>query len=191
MKKIIAFIILVILVILVICLSFNYYKKQDAQSNKVNKLKTDLETSEILNEKSDNDKIEVEETDTNKKESTDSDSSKKESSDNDTTVEEDSEEETNLNVPDTASDDDNGFVKLNSFSVSSKVSSIKVGKSTKLVVNYYPENASIKDTTFISETKNICKVSSLGKVTGIKKGTCSIVVKVKDQNSQSLLLSVK
>ena len=186
MKKLIAFIILVILVILVICLSYNYYKKQDTK--RINKLKTDLQTSEVLKDKSisksnndtDNDRIEVEEQDTNK-----TNKNSDESDDNDGVT----EEETNLNVPDTASDDNSGFIKLDYYTVSSK-DSIKVGKTTQIKVKYYPENASVKDTMFISENKN-CKVSSLGKVTGLKKGTCSILVKVKDQSTKSLLLTVK
>ena len=100
------------------------------------------------------------------------------------------EEETNVNVPDTASNDNNGFVKLNSFSIDLGKYILKVGDSTNVIVKYNPSNASVKDTTFISENKN-CKVSSLGKVTGLKKGTCSILVKVKNQNSKSLLLTVK
>jgi hypothetical protein len=218
MKKIIAFIILVILVILIICLSYNYYKKQDAQRAKVNKLKTDLETSEILDNKNkkdaDSDKIEVEEKDTN---SSENDSDEKESSkskekektndssksnkSNDDSSDDDyddisiddedvSEEDTNVNVPDTASNDNNGFVKLNSYSIDLGKFILKVGESTNVIVKYNPSNASVKDTTFVSENKN-CKVSSLGKVTGLKKGTCSILVKVKNQNSKSLLLTVK
>jgi FtsZ-interacting cell division protein ZipA len=224
MKKIIAFIILVILVILIICLSYNYYKKQDAQKAKVNKLKTDLETSEILDNKNkndaDSDKIEVEEKDTNSsesdsdeeessksnskekdksndssksKKSTDSNKSNDDSSDEEDVIIDDdgeTEEETNVNVPDTASNDNNGFVKLNSFSIDLGKYSLKVGESTNVIVKYNPSNASVKDTTFVSENKN-CKVSSLGKVTGLKKGTCSILVKVKNQNSKSLLLTVK
>ncbi len=221
MKKIIAFIILVILVILIICLSYNYYKKQDAQRAKVNKLKTDLETSEILDNKNkndaDSDKIEVEEKDNNSsetdseddsskseekdsskdssksKKSTDSNKSNSNSSDEEDVIIDDdgeTEEETNVNVPDTASNDNNGFVKLNSFSIDLGKYILKVGESTNVIVKYNPSNASVKDTTFISENKN-CKVSSLGKVTGLKKGTCSILVKVKNQNSKSLLLTVK
>lgn len=220
MKKIIAFIILVILVILIICLSYNYYKKQDAQKAKINKLKTDLETSEILDNKNkkdaDSDKIEVEEKDTNSSEndseedsskskekdsskdssksnkSSDSKKSNNNSSEEDVIIDDDgaTEEETNVNVPDTASNDNNGFVKLNSFSIDLGKYSLKVGESTNVIVTYNPSNASVKDTTFISENKN-CKVSSLGKVTGLKKGTCSILVKVKNQNSKSLLLTVK
>lgn len=203
MKKIIAFIILVILVILVICLSYNYYKKQD--SSRVNKLKTDLETSEILNNKSksssdndDSDKIVVEERDTNTTSEFDessSKSSKKSSSKSKTKTSNESDdgdsvEETNTNVPDTASNDNNGFVKLDYFIVSSEKDSIKVGKSTKVIVKYYPENASIKDTTFTSQNNN-CTVTSLGKVTGLNKGTCSILIKVKGQSAKSLLLTVK
>ena len=185
MKKIIAFIILVIIVILIISLSYNYYKNKDIKNEKLNKLKSDLETSEILNNKSskddssksdsDDDTIEVEENDTNESKSDDGEST----------------EETNLNVPDTASNDETGYVKLDSYTVESSKSSIKVGKSVKLVVNYYPSNASEKDTLFVSETKDTCKVSSLGKVTGLKKGVCIIKVKVKNMNTNSLLLDVK
>ncbi len=187
MKKIIAFIILVILVILVICLSYNYYKKQD--SKRVNKLKTDLETSEILNNKSSNDnddEIVVEEKDTNNSES------KKKKTESEEVISDDGaiEEETNLDVPDTASNDNNGFIKLVDYDISSTKDVIKVGKTTQIKVTYYPENASIKDTEFVSENKN-CKVSSLGKVTGLKKGACSILVKVKDKTTKSLLLTVK
>ena len=116
-------------------------------------------------------------------------SSKAKSTTSNDSDDEDSVEQTNTNVPDTASNDNNGFVKLNYFTVSAK-NSIKVGDSTKIIVKYYPENASIKDTTFTSLNNN-CTVTSLGKVTGLNKGTCSILVKVSGQSAKSLLLTVK
>ncbi len=193
MKKIIAFIILVILVILVICLSYNYYKKQDAK--RVNKLKSDLETSEILNNNSnsdDNDRIEVEEQDTNNStdESKKSKKTKKSSSEDSIVDDGETEEETTMNVPDTASNDNKGYIKLKSYSVSINDSIIKVGKSTNIKVTYNPKNASIRDTAFKSLNNN-CKVSSLGKVTGLKKGACSIIVKVKGLSSKNIVLAVK
>ena len=214
MKKIIAFIILVILIILIITCSYNYYKNKNNNKSRVNKLKSDLDTSEILDSKSnrDDDVIEIEEKDAsdqkkdekkkksdNKKNSDSKKDSKKSDSNNKSSDAEDdldnssvtNEEETHLDVPDTASDDDSGFIKLDYYTIDTVNSTIKVGKTTKIIVNYYPENASVKDTTFVSETKRICKVSSLGKITGLRKGTCSIVVRVKDQSSKSLLLTVK
>ena len=208
MKKILSFIILVILIILIITCSYNYYNNNNNKS-RVNKLKSDLDTSEILDNKSnkDDDVIEIEEKDasdqnkdeeSNNKKSDSKKDTKKSDSSNKSSEDEDldnssvtNEEETHLDVPDTASDDNNGFVKLDYYTIDTVNSTIKVGKTTKIIVNYYPENASVKDTTFVSETKSICKVSSLGKVTGLKKGTCSIVVRVKDQSSKSLLLTVK
>ena len=49
----------------------------------------------------------------------------------------------------------------------------------------------LKNSSNCSENNSICQVTSLGKVTGISKGTCSILVKVKNSNTKNVILTVK
>lgn len=96
----------------------------------------------------------------------------------------------NVSVPDTATDDDSNFIKVDSYTASIEKEVIKVGETTKIDVKIYPKNASLKDVNFIVETSGI-KVDSFGKVKGIIPGKYRIRVEVKNCPSYILNIEVR
>jgi uncharacterized repeat protein (TIGR02543 family) len=66
-------------------------------------------------------------------------------------------------------------IKLNA---TSKTLSVK--KTFQIKTTFSPSNVSSKKLTYTSSNKKVAKVSSTGKVTAVKKGTCYITVKTKD-----------
>lgn len=96
----------------------------------------------------------------------------------------------NVSVPDTATDDDSNFIKVDSYTASIEKEVIKVGKTTKIDIKIYPKNASLKDVNFIVETSGI-KVDSFGKVKGIIPGKYRIRVEVKNCPSYILNIEVR
>ena len=96
----------------------------------------------------------------------------------------------NVSVPDTATDDDSNFIKVDSYTASIEKEVIKVGETTKIDIKIYPKNASLKDVNFIVETSGI-KVDSFGKVKGIIPGKYRIRVEVKNCPSYILNIEVR
>ena len=96
----------------------------------------------------------------------------------------------NVSVPDTATDDDSNFIKVDSYTASIEKEVITVGETTKIDINIYPKNASLKDVNFIVETSGI-KVDSFGKVKGIIPGKYKIRVEVKNCPSYILNIEVR
>lgn len=96
----------------------------------------------------------------------------------------------NVSVPDTATDDDSNFIKVDSYTASIEKEVITVGETTKIDINIYPKNASLKDVNFIVETSGI-KVDSFGKVKGIIPGKYRIRVEVKNCPSYILNIEVR
>ena len=96
----------------------------------------------------------------------------------------------NVSVPDTATDDDSNFIKVDSYTASIEKEVITVGETTKIDINIYPKNASLKDVNFIVETSGI-KVDSFGKVKGIVPGKYKIRVEVKNCPSYILNIEVR
>jgi uncharacterized repeat protein (TIGR02543 family) len=66
-------------------------------------------------------------------------------------------------------------IKLNA---TSKTLSVK--KTFQIKTTFSPSNVSSKKLSYTSSNKKVAKVSSTGKVTAVKKGTCYITVKTKD-----------
>lgn len=96
----------------------------------------------------------------------------------------------NVSVPDTATDDDSNFIKVDSYTASIEKEVITVGETTKIDIKIYPKNASLKDVNFIVETSGI-KVDSFGKVKGIIPGKYKIRVEVKNCPSYILNIEVR
>lgn len=63
---------------------------------------------------------------------------------------------------------------------------LKQGKSVTLKATQGSKTVKVKDLTFTSSNKKVATVSSKGKVTGKKKGTAKITVKVKSSNKKAV-----
>ncbi|MBQ6477301.1 MAG: Ig-like domain-containing protein [Bacilli bacterium] len=179
MRRIIAFIILVILVIVMIVLSYNFYSK----NNK--KAKSDLDTTLKVTKKKTDD-IEIK---TNKEDEEEDKEYEDEKVEGDLSVEEDVEE--NHPVPDTASNDEDGYIRVESYDVSPSKTVLKVGETGKIDVAVYPKNASEKEITFVSSNPKVLKVDSFGKMKALKTGEVTVTVKVSGQKDSSFIVSVK
>lgn len=62
---------------------------------------------------------------------------------------------------------------------------VKVGKSVQLHASVSPSNSTKKALKYTSSNKKIAKISASGKVTGIKKGSCTITIKTTDKSKLS------
>ena len=188
MKKFFGFLFIVLLIILIIFFSNRYYSKKEKASNLIEAGKEKVDV--IKHKKVDLD--EVDSTDTKKKDSTDNTEVVK-VEEKDDTIETNTSTNNNSNsavVPNTASDDDNGYVKVESYEVLLNKDSIKVGESTRVKVNVKPQNASEKDVTYLSKTPNVCSVSAMGKINGLASGDCLIFINVKNASSHKLLIRI-
>ena len=171
MRKIIGFIIIVILIILIIVLSNKYYGKSSnnkslSTSNTTStKITTNTNTSD---DTTDNNSTVVEEKNTINNNNDDVD-----------------------NVPDTASDDNNGYVAVESFTVNIDKTVLKVGDSEKINVIINPNNASEKEVNFTSSNKDVLTVSSVGIIKAKHKGTALVTVSVKNHNDYKIIINVK
>lgn len=190
MKKFFGFLFIVLLIILIIFFSNRYYSKKEKANNLIEAGKEKVDV--IKHKKVDLD--EVDSSDTKNKDSEETtDVVKVEEKD-------DSKSNTNTNtnttnnnsavVPNTASDDEDGYVKVESYEVLLNKDSIKVGESTRVKVNVKPQNASEKDVTYLSKTPNVCSVSAMGKINGLASGDCLIFINVKNASSHKLLIRI-
>ena len=186
MKKIIAFIILVILVIVMIVLSYNFYSNnnKNAAKNKLNNsLKvTKKKTSDVINNVTKNDSDNNSDSNNSNSNTTNNSSS---TNDVDVTVEEDTQ------VPDTASDDNNGYIRIDHYVVSVDKSTMNIGDSSNIYVKIYPKNASEKDVSFVSSDESIVKVNAFGKMKALRSGEVTITIKVKNCDDYNLKVNVK
>ena len=167
MKKIIAFIIMIIIIILIIVLSYNYYNKKS--NNK--KLKPDT-SSELILHNRDKDKDE------------NSSNSGNETTNSNTPS---TEAEDTGNVPNTASIGDGEFIPVDYVDVKIAESVIKVDQRTKIVVTFYPGNASDRSAFYSSNDKSIARVTSTGEVIGVGEGSTIIDVTVQGDTYKVLV----
>lgn len=167
MKKIIAFIIMIIIIILIIVLSYNYYNKKS--NNK--KLKPDT-SSELILHNRDKDKDE------------NSSNSGSETTNSNTPS---TEAEDTGNVPNTASIGDGEFIPVDHVDVKIAESVIKVDQRTKIVVTFYPGNASDRSVFFSSNDKSVARVTSTGEVIGVGEGSTIIDVTVQGDTYKVLV----
>ena len=75
-------------------------------------------------------------------------------------------------------------------SAKSKKPAITVGRSTTLSVEVSPKDATNKSVTWRSEDTSVATVDAAGKVTGIKAGTCNIIVTAADGSGKSVKIPV-
>lgn len=167
MKKIIAFIIMIIIIILIIVLSYNYYNKKS--NNK--KLKPDT-SSELILHNRDKDKDE------------NSSNSGNETTNSNTPS---TEAEDTGNVPNTASIGDGEFIPVDYVDVKIAESVIKVDQRTKIVVTFYPGNASDRSVFYSSNDKSVARVTSTGEVIGVGEGSTIIDVTVQGDTYKVLV----
>ena len=170
MRKIIGFIIIVILIILIIVLSNKYYGNQSKNKTLSNANNTITRVT------------------------TNSDDNTNTTNNNSTVVEEkntvnknDSVEE----VPDTATDDDSGYIPVESFSVNVKNSVLNVGDTEQIIVNVYPSNASEKEIIFTSSNKDVLTVTSTGIIKAKQSGSSLVTVSMKNHNDYKIIINVK
>ena len=167
MKKIIAFIIMIIIIILIIVLSYNYYNKKG--NNK--KLKPDTSSELILHNR-----------DKDKDENSSNPGSETTNSNTPSTEAEDTG-----NVPNTASIGDGEFIPVDYVDVKIAESVIKVDQRTKIVVTFYPGNASDRSVFFSSNDKSVARVTSTGEVIGVGEGSTIIDVTVQGDTYKVLV----
>ena len=169
MRKIIGFIIIVILIILIIILSNKYYGNQSKNKtlSNANDTITRVNTNNNDNTNTNNNSTVVEEKNTVNK----NDSAEK--------------------VPDTASDDNSGYVPVESFSVNIKNKVLNVGDIEQIIVNIYPSNASEKEVAFTSSNKDVLTVTSTGIIKAKKSGSSLITVSMKNHNDYKIIINVK
>lgn len=67
---------------------------------------------------------------------------------------------------------------------------LKVGESQSVSCTVYPDNASDKKVTWTTSDSSVATVSAYGKITAIKKGTCTITAKVGEE-SKTISVTVK
>ena len=169
MKKIIAFIIMIIIIILIIVLSYNYYNKKS--NNK--KLKPDT-SSELILHNRDKDKDKDENSSNSSNEGVNSNIPSNEA-------------ENTGNVPNTASIGDGEFIPVDHVDVKIAESVIKVDQRTKIVVTFYPGNASDRNVFYSSNDKNVARVTSTGEVIGVGEGSTIIDVTVQGDTYKILV----
>ena len=169
MKKIIAFIIMIIIIILIIVLSYNYYNKKS--NNK--KLKPDT-SSELILHNRDKDK--------------DENSSNSGSETTNSNIPSNEAENTG-NVPNTASIGDGEFIPVDHVDVKIAESVIKVDQRTKIVVTFYPGNASDRSVFYSSNDKSVARVTSTGEVIGVGEGS-TIIDDTDQRDTYKILVTV-
>ena len=187
MKKIIAFIVLVILVIVMIVLSYNFYSGNNKNAAK-DKLKTGLKvtkkkTSDVIDNVTKNNENNSNESNNN--ENNNSSDSNSTNNGEDITVAE------NKVVPDTASDNDSGYIKIDHYTFSVDKSTLKVGDTSRIHVNVFPRNASEREVSFVSSDNSILKVNSFGRMKALSSGEVTVTIKVKNCDDYNLKVNVK
>ena len=161
---------MIIIIILIIVLSYNYYNKKS--NNK--KLKDDTPSELILhNRDKDKDKDEN---------SSNSNNGVTTNSNTPSTEAEDSG-----NVPNTASAGDGEFIPVDHVDVSIAESEIGIGQKTRILVTFYPGNASDRSVFYSSNDKSVARVTSTGEVTGVGVGSTIIDVTTQGETYKVLV----
>ena len=82
-------------------------------------------------------------------------------------------------------------IKVTGIRVSNETVTIKENRTTTVTATVTPTNATNKGVTWTSADPTVAKVSSTGKITGIKEGTTTITVTTKDGNySKTITVTV-
>lgn len=82
-------------------------------------------------------------------------------------------------------------IEARSIKLNTTAKSLKKGKSFQIKTSFSPSNVSTKKLKYSSTNKKIAKVSSKGKVTALKKGTCYIRVKTVDGSGLTKKLKIR
>ncbi len=164
---------MVIIIILIIVLSYNYYNKKN--NNK--KLKSSPSSELILHNK-DKDKDENSSNSNNG-------STTNESTANSNTPS--TEAEDSGNVPNTASFGDGDFIPVEYVDVKIAESVIRINQRTKILVTFYPGNASDRSVFYSSNDKSVARVTSTGEVIGVGEGSTIIDVTVQNDTYKILV----
>jgi uncharacterized protein YjdB len=77
-------------------------------------------------------------------------------------------------------------VFVSSITVSPTTATIAMGNQQQLTATISPANASNKNMTWTSSNTNVATVSSLGMVTAVAQGTCTITVTTQDGNKNAI-----
>jgi uncharacterized protein YjdB len=77
-------------------------------------------------------------------------------------------------------------VFVSSITVSPNPATISIGNQQQLTATISPANASNKNTTWTSSNPNVAIVSSLGMVTSVAAGTCTITVTTQDGGKEAI-----
>ena len=86
----------------------------------------------------------------------------------------------------------NAAKKITKITLNKKSATIKRKKTVKLSVKKYkPSKPSVTGVTWTSSKRSIAKVSTSGKVTGLKKGTVTITAKAKDGSGVKATCKIK
>ena len=168
---------MIIIIILIIVLSYNYYNKKN--NNK--KLKSSPSSELIVHN---NDKDKDKETN-NSSNSSNGTSNNGDSSTNSNVPS--SEAENTGNVPNTASFGDGDYIPVEYVDVKIAESVISIGSKTKILVTFYPGNASDRNVFYSSNDKSVARVTSTGEVIGVGVGSTVIDVTVQDDTYKILV----
>lgn len=84
-----------------------------------------------------------------------------------------------------------GSILAKSIKLNATSKSLKVKKTFQIKTTFSPSTVSSKKLSYSSSNKKIAKVSSSGKVTALKKGTCYISVKTKDGSKLTKKIKIK
>lgn len=169
MRKIIGFIIIVILIILIIILSNKYYGNQSKNKS----LSTSNTTTKVNTNTNDNSNT---------------------TNNNSTVVEEKNtvnKDDSVNDVPDTATNDNSGYVPVDSFEVIIKNKVLNIGDTEQINVIINPSNASEKEVIFTSSNKDVLTVTSTGIIKAKKSGSSLITVSMKNHNDYKIIINVK
>ena len=173
MRKIIGFIIIVILIILIIILSNKYYGNQSK-----NKSLSSANTTTRVN------------TNTNSNTNT----NKTTTNNNSTVVEEKNtinQNDSVERVPDTATDDDSGYVAVESFDVIINNKVLNVGDREQINVIITPNNASEREVVFTSSNEDVLTITSTGIIKAHKSGSSLVTVSMNNHNDYKIIINVK
>lgn len=84
-----------------------------------------------------------------------------------------------------------GSIMAKSIKLNATSKNLKVGKTFQIKTTFSPSSVSSKKLSYSSSNKKIAKVSSSGKVTALKKGTCYISVKTKDGSKLTKKIKIR
>ena len=184
-RRISVIFILCMIAIILIFLGINYQNKHDIKKNKVIEEKTKLKKEDLIKkEKTNNEEESIkEESNQNNNQSVENENTNyNEVSDNNTN--------NNVGTYTTTNNNDNNIIPVEKFNSKINNNRLYVGETANITTTIYPDNATIKDTTYASSNKNIAIVSKDGVVTAINPGICYITITVKNVGSGQIKVNV-